>query len=69
MVCVQDQARGGVCPNAKENGQIRLPRLPSGRVQWCHSSRYCAPVLQEGRKTANIHVNLSSSAESRFKMA
>ena len=45
-----------MCPNAKENGQIRLPDYRPG-VWNGGSSRHCAPVLREGRKSANTHAN------------
>lgn len=54
--CVQRQPKGGVCPNARGKGQIRLPDCCPGAWNG-GSSRHPTPVLRQGRKSESIHAN------------
>ena len=68
MSCVQEQPTGGVRPNASENSQIS-PSTTVRAARGAGSHPHLASVLQEGRKSANIHAGSESSGECRINTA
>src|SRR5262249_23679401 len=57
MSCIQEQPTEGVRPDARENGQIR-PSTSVRVARAAGSHPHLASVLQQGRKSAKIHVSL-----------